>query len=163
MLTTDGYCQNEFVSGFEPSQSSASHHIRYRNLSPLWWFKGSIPHKEAKLALPRGSNPLNHMQLHRIRYRNLCFKGSIRNIRNDPSIFQCQGSNPLMHKCNHVTFHLYGFKGSIPQHSIIFQCQGSNPKAHADRSRYSTRVRTLHCKLQRRKVNHLEASNEASM
>ena len=105
----------------------------------------------------------HHMQLHRIRYRNLCFKGSIRNIRNDPSIFQCQGSNPLMHKCNHVTFHLYGFKGSIPQHSIIFQCQGSNPKAHADRSRYSTRVRTLHCKLQRRKVNHLEASNEASM
>ena len=97
--TNESHIQGKFVSGFEPSQSSASHQIRYRNLSPLWWFQGFDPAQRGKACAS-----------------------------------QCQGSNPLNHKCNHiildtVTFHLYGFKGSIPQHHH-FQCQGSNPLNH---------------------------------
>ena len=71
-----------------------SHQIRYRNLSPLWWFQGFDSAKSKKaLCRPRGlvcqgSNPVNPN-----RYRNLSPSWWFQ--RFDPAKFQRQGSNPV--------------------------------------------------------------------
>ena len=85
-----------------------SHQIRYRNLSPLWWFQGFDSAKSKKaLCRPRGlvcqgSNPVNPN-----RYRNLSphggFKGSI------PQSFSVRVRTQSINRIpiDTVTFHLY--------------------------------------------------------